>query len=177
MTWTSFHRRGDVLRAVIAAADARRDGALPGDLPGVDAVFADDAELLGALTLKWHTRLAGRIEHAQLHQPMDLRAAVVTAWQETALALPGVRAVIDRHRAYAEAGACDQQLAAVMRTSTAKEHMMLASMAGLASAHDRRGVAVGAAIEEQARATLPLEPTAAGPRTLLDRLRAALAAA
>ena len=81
MTWTSFHRRGDVLRDVIAAADQRRDGTLPRDVDGVSATFADDLDLLGALQLKWHTRLAGRIEREQMHQPMDLQAAVVRAWQ------------------------------------------------------------------------------------------------
>ena len=29
MTWTSFHRRGDVLRDVIESADQRLDGVLP----------------------------------------------------------------------------------------------------------------------------------------------------
>ena len=37
MTWTSFHRRGDVLRDVIAAADQRLDGTLPRDVDGVSA--------------------------------------------------------------------------------------------------------------------------------------------
>src|SRR6478735_9993425 len=72
MTWTSFHRRGDVLRDVIAVADQRRDGTLPRDVDGVSATFADDLDLLGALQLKWHTRLAGRIDREQMHQPMDL---------------------------------------------------------------------------------------------------------
>ena len=74
---------------------------LPSDVPGVAAVFADDLELLGTLQLKWHTRLAGRIEREQLHQPMDLRAAVVRAWHRTADELPGVRAVLDAQRAHA----------------------------------------------------------------------------
>ena len=88
MTWTSFHRRGDVLRDVIAAADQRRDGVLPRDVDGVAATFADDLDLLAALQLKWHTRLAGRIEREQMTQPMDLRASVVRAWHRTADELP-----------------------------------------------------------------------------------------
>jgi hypothetical protein len=146
MTWTSFHRRGDVLRAVIAAADARRDGVLPTHVPGVPETFVDDADLVAALTLKWHTRLAGRIEREQLHEPMDLRAAVVRAWRASAAELPGVRAVLD-------APSSDPAVAHVLRTSAAKEHMMLAAVAGLASPHDRRGIAVGAAIEAEARST------------------------
>ena len=99
MTWTSFHRRGDVLRDVIAAADQRRDGVLPRDVDGVSATFADDLDLLAALQLKWHTRLAGRIEREQMTQPMDLRASVVRAWHRTADELPGIRAVLDEHAA------------------------------------------------------------------------------
>ena len=174
MTWTSFHRRGDVLRDVIAAADQRRDGRLPRDVAGVSAVFADDLELLGALQLKWHTRLAGRIEREQLHQPLDLPAAVVRAWQATADELPGIRAVIDEHRAHP----ADEATAEIMRKSAAKEHVLLAVMAGLASAHDARAAAVGARLEDEARRTRPTygEPHRGDRPSLLDRLRAALAA-
>ena len=177
MTWTSFHRRGDVLRDVITAADQRRDGQLPRDVDGVPATFADQLELLGALQLKWHTRLAGRIEREQLHQPMDLRAAVVRAWQATADELPGVRAILDEHRARPG----DEATAEMMRKSAAKEHVLLAVMAGLASAHDARAAAVGARIEDEAKAASPaydvLESLEHGERpTLLGRLKAALAA-
>ena len=179
MTWTSFHRRGDVLRDVIAAADQRRDGTLPRDVDGVSATFADDLELLGALQLKWHTRLSGRIEREQMHQPMDLQAAVVRAWQHTAEELPGIRAVLDAHRA--DPG--DEATAEIMRKSAAKEHVLLAVMAGVASAQDARAVAVGARIEDEARTAMSsydaadgFEPHDSERPTLLDRLKAALAA-
>ena len=177
MTWTSFHRRGDVLRDVIAAADQRGDGVLPGDVDGVSAVFADDLELLGALQLKWHTRLAGRIEREQMTQPMDLRASVVRAWHRTADELPGIRAILDEQRAHP----ADEATAQAMRKSAAKEHVLLAVMAGLASAHGSRAAAVGAAIEEEAKATRPRH-AARDDRdhtdrpTLLGWLKAALAA-
>jgi hypothetical protein len=174
MTWTSFHRRGDVLRDVIAAADQRRDGDLPRDVDGVAETFADDLELLGALQLKWHTRLAGRIEREQMHQPMDLPAAVVRAWRLTADELPGVRAVLDEQRARP----ADADTAEMMRKAAAKEHALLAVMAGEASAQDAQAAAVGARIEAEARTTLREE--AADDRTgrvsLLGRLIAALAA-
>ena len=64
MTWDAFHRRGDVLRAVVAEANRRRDGVLPMDLPGVAETFGDELDLVAALQLRWHTRLAGRIERA-----------------------------------------------------------------------------------------------------------------
>jgi hypothetical protein len=181
MTWTSFHRRGDVLRDVIAAADARRDGVLPRDVDGVSATFADDLDLLAALQLKWHTRLAGRIEREQLSQPLDLRAAVVRAWRRTADELPGIRAILDEQRDRP----VDAATADAMRKSAAKEHILLAVMAGLASAHDDRAAAVGARIEDEAKAGWPASPDGLDERShghradrpgLLERLKAALAA-
>jgi hypothetical protein len=178
MTWTAFHRRGDVLRDVIAAADLRRDGELPRDVDGVSATFADDLELLGALQLKWHTRLAGRIEREQMHQPLDLRAAVVRAWHQTADELPGIRAILDAQRARP----ADDATAEIIRRSAAKEHGLLAVMAGEASAQDARAAAVGALIEAEAKAswqaldTVPDAAADTGRPTLLERLRAALAA-
>ena len=41
MTWTAFHRRGEVLRTVVETADQRVDGELPLDVPGVAETFAD----------------------------------------------------------------------------------------------------------------------------------------
>src|SRR5688572_25527773 len=98
MTWNAFHSRGDVLRAVTAAADDRLDGRLPVDVDGVREVFDDELDLLGALQLRWHTRLAGRIDRALVSQPLDLDAAVIGAWHATAEELPGVRRVLDHHR-------------------------------------------------------------------------------
>jgi len=179
MTWTSFHRRGDVLREVIAAADQRRDGILPRDIEGVSTTFADDLDLLAALQLKWHTRLAGRIEREQLSQPLDLQAAVVRAWHRTADELPGIRAVLDETRRHP----ADEATREIMRKSAAKEHVLLAVMAGQASAHDARAAAAGARIEAEAKASRA--SYAARPDehlddtmrpTLLDRLKAALAA-
>ena len=183
MTWTSFHRRGDVLRDVIAAADQRRDGVLPHDVDGVSATFADELDLLAALQLKWHTRLAGRIEREQMTQPMDLRASVVRAWHRTAEELPGIRAVLDEQRLWS----ADDATAEILRKSAAKEHVLLAVMAGRASVQDDRAAAVGACIEAEAKATWPPYDVLAGLTddhdrdgidrpTLLGRLKAALAA-
>src|SRR5205085_7689339 len=80
MTWNAFHHRGDVLRAVVEAADQRLDGILPLDVPGTRERFADEIDLLGALSLKWHARLSGNIERALGTEPMDLESAVVRAW-------------------------------------------------------------------------------------------------
>ena len=91
MTWTTFHRRGEVLRTVTATADARRDGLLPMDVEGVPETFGDELGLLAALQLRWHTRLSGHLEHALMHQPLDIDDAVAGAWHATADELPGTR--------------------------------------------------------------------------------------
>jgi hypothetical protein len=177
MTWKSFHSRGEILRDVITTANRRRDGLLPMDVDGVAETFGDELTLLGALQLRWHTRLAGRIERELMQQPMDLESAVVAAWHATAEELPGVLAIVDHYRAEPR----DAAMAEAMAKSGAKERILLAMMAGRASAADQAAVRVGAAIEAQARATYrPVRPAAASRRgahpRLLARLKAALAA-
>src|SRR4051794_12789661 len=96
MSWDSFHRRGAVLRDVVAEAGRRGDGLLPSDVPGVAETFDDDFDLLATLQLRWHTRLAGQVERALSEWPEDPERAVVTAWRRTSADLAGVRAVLDR---------------------------------------------------------------------------------
>jgi len=175
MTWNSFHRRGEVLQTVIATADDRRDGILPMDVAGVAEAFGDELALLGALQLRWHTRLAGRIERELMNEPMDLEQAVVRAWRGTRDQLPGVRLIIDHYRSEPT----DAAMAEAMAVATVKEQTMLAAMAGLASVRDATAARVGEAIEERAR-SLP-RPGAhradTGPHeTLLDKVKAMLAA-
>ena len=176
MTWKSFRSREEVLHDVIAAANDRRDGRLPMDVDGVAEVFEDELALLGALQLRWHTRLSGRIERELMSPPTDPEDAVVAAWRATADELPGVLAIVDRHRAEPADGA----MAGAMATSSAKEQILLAMMAGRASAPDASAVRVGAAIEGRARASYRPGAThvrdRAGRQRLLRRLRTALAA-
>ncbi|NYD42724.1 hypothetical protein [Nocardioides panaciterrulae] len=176
MTWKSFHRRGEILRAVLATVDQRRDGLLPMDLDGVAETFGDETALLAALQLRWHARLAGRIERELMEQPMDLERGVVAAWRTTARELPGLRAVIDHYRAEP----VDAAMAEMLARSARKERVLLASMAGRASSADAAAVRVGERIEEAARASYPRGPVTghrADPAPgLLSRLRAALAA-
>ncbi len=150
MTWKSFQNRGEILRTVIATANARRDGVLPMDVDGVRETFGDELSLLGALQLRWHTRLAGRIEHELMHQPLDLESAVVEAWRATAEELSGVLAIVDRHRAEPTSVA----MADAMDRSAAKERILLAVMAGRASAPDDDAARIGAEIEQRARRSL-----------------------
>jgi len=174
MTWTSFHRRGEILRDVIASANRRRDGHLPLELTGVTETFGDELTLLAALQLRWHTRLAGRIERELLAEPMELEDAVVAAWHATADELPGVRAILDRQRTHPSTPAISEALA----KAAAKEHLLLAMMAGRVSTPDAAGARVGAEIEDRARATYVVaapvheEP----PSGLLGRLKAVVAA-
>lgn len=173
MTWNSFHRRGEILRTVIERADERRDGTLPMDVAGVAETFGDEMALLGALQLRWHTRLAGRIERELMNEPLDLERAVVTAWQASASELPGIRDVLDRHREAPHDGA----MAAMMATSSDKERILLAVMAGRSSAQDRAAVRVGAQIEARARATHRPAPLADKANDgLLERIKAVIAA-
>ncbi|MFB9313389.1 hypothetical protein [Nocardioides plantarum] len=183
MTWTTFHSRGEILRRVIATADARRDGVLPTDVDGVAETFADDLELLGVLQLKWHTRLAGHIERRLVEQPLDLPLAVATAWGSACDELPGVRLVLDHYRAEP----VDDAMAHAMAKATRKEHALLAVMAGQGSIGgveaEAASAPLGAAIEERARALHHGVPTLlddtitrADRPSLLDRLRSVLAA-
>jgi hypothetical protein len=173
MTWTAFHRRGEVLRAVVETADQRVDGELPLDVPGVAETFADPTDLLGALQLRWHTRLAGRIERELMSQPMDLERAVVTAWHRTADELPGVRAILDHHLERP----LDEDMGRAARTAAAKEHVLLAVMSGRGGPADAGSAAVGARIEAQAREThVPVQHLVEQHHSFLGRLKAALAA-
>jgi hypothetical protein len=174
MAWTQHHNRGAILRDVIAVAAQRRDGLLPMDLDGVAERFTDELDLLGALQLRWHTRLAGHIEHRLAEQPMSLETAVVEAWHAAADELPGVRLVLDHYRA----APSDARMHEAMAKAVAKEHVLLAVMAGRGAYADELAATVGALIEERARAaylpgiTLPAQR----PASLLDRIRAVLAA-
>jgi hypothetical protein len=139
-----------VLLAVIEEANRRCDGVLPTGVPGVRAVFPDDLTLVGALQLRWHTRLAGSVEQALEADPGDPEQAVVAGWRRTAEALPGVRAVLD---ARTERPSSSEERAA-LRTAAAKDRVLLAAMAGLAAPADPRAAAIGRQLELQARGGL-----------------------
>jgi hypothetical protein len=121
MTWKSFHDRGAVLRDVLTTADARRDGLLPMDVPGARETFGDELTLLGTLQLRWHTRLAGRIEHEIMRHPDEQEAAALDAWRQTAGELPGVRAIIDHYTEHP----LDETMARATRVAAAKEQALL----------------------------------------------------
>ena len=180
MTWDAFHRRGEVLRNVLEHAETHRDGALPMELPGVAETFGDELTLLGALQLRWHTRLAGAIERELMGQPVDLESAVTTAWRKNATELAGLRAILD---ACTESPA-SEEMAAMLEKAHGKDWTLMAAMAGKASPADHAAARVGRAIEQQAReayrpgAARPGEPgrrrAAPARQSLLDRVKAHL---
>ena len=148
MTWTTFHHRGDVLRAVTETADERLDGVLPMDVTGVRETFGDELTLLGALQLRWHTRLSGHLERNVLDHPTDLGRAAVRAWYATTDELPGTRLVLDHYRAEPR----DEEMAEALAISTAKDRVLLAAAAGRLGERTVDTVAAGRDLEEQARA-------------------------
>lgn len=188
MTWNAFHNRGEILRSVISTADARCDGTLPVDVPGVRENFANELDLIAALLLKWHARLSGNIERELMHQPLDLEHAVVRAWRLTSDEMPGVRAIIDRY--------CDRpsdaEMAAALQRAQRREWVRLAGAAGLANDESAAAARAGERIELAARALdevapAPVEternstngpsaPAAPSGPSFVDRIRAVLAA-
>lgn len=142
MNWTTFHRRTEVLEAVIEEAGRRCDGSLPTDLPGVAERFEGPGDLLGALRLRWYNHLAGAIERALAQQPADLEEAVVGAWRRTDADLPGVRQILDAHAPAPEEPAASARY---------KEWELLAASAGEASTSGPRALQAGRRIEHRAR--------------------------
>jgi hypothetical protein len=188
MTWSTFHNRGAILHHVVKTADARRDGVLPLDLPGVSETFHDELDLLAALQLKWHARLSGNIERALMTQPLDLADAIASAWNLTSDQLPGVRMILDR---YAESPS-DPEMAAALNRANEKEWIRLAAAAGLANDESAAAARAGREVElrarsqaTQRRADLAAEALLAGATTdvddavtpsLVERIKAVLAA-
>ncbi|MET3963126.1 hypothetical protein ABIE44_003060 [Marmoricola sp. OAE513] len=180
MTWNAFHHRGEILQTVIDTADARLDGVLPMDVPGVPETFGSELDLIGALALKWHARLSGNIERELMAQPMDLEAAITNAWATTAAEVPGIRMIIDR---YTDAPS-DAEMAAALTKSREMEWVKLARVAGLASDDSTPAARAGERVTRNARAGVPVpvpEVTttivdAVATPSLVDRIRAVLAA-
>ncbi|MBV9846195.1 MAG: hypothetical protein JOZ47_14155 [Kutzneria sp.] len=130
MSWHDFHRRREVIDAVLAQADPDPTGTTPIDtlldrVPGGREVFADGARLLLALHHKWIQLLVGRIGLALCTVdtlPDGNRVeAVAAAWRRTAREHESLRRLLD-------ANAGDISPVA----STASERRLLAVSAGLA---------------------------------------------
>src|SRR3954466_6974788 len=183
MTWNTFHHRGAILQNVVETADARHDGVLPMQLPGVTETFRDELDLLAALQLKWHARLSGNIERALMGEPMELEDAIATAWRLTSEQMPGVRMILDR---YTEMPT-DPEMAAALHRAKEKEWIRLAAAAGLANDESAAAARAGRQVELRARtqvaersadallATASTDVDGDSP-SLVERIRAVLAA-
>src|SRR3546814_9390867 len=88
-------------------------------LSGVRETFRDELDLLGALQLRWHTRLQGKIEHELAEQPLDLETAAISAWRAAADEIPGVREVLDHYAAHPRSDEHTSELQSLMRISYA----------------------------------------------------------
>jgi hypothetical protein len=186
MSWNDFHHREEVLRVVVDTANENRDGVLPMHVAGVTQNFTDELDLVGALLLKWNTRLSGNIERALMRQPMDLEGAVAEAWRTTAEQLPGARMVIDR----CAGTPTNPEMERAMNRAHDRESAYLAAAAGLSSGRSTASIEAGRRVERLARTGAALkvqEPERAPERepgrrpdapmeTLADRIRAVLAA-
>jgi hypothetical protein len=118
------------------------------------------------------------IERELTDRPRDLEAAVMTAWRRAATDLRGIRAILDAHAEAPTSVAMDEALTKARR----KDWVLMASMAGRASAGDRHAADVGRGIEQKARAAY--RPAIAGGAhradetthpSLLGRIKAHLA--
>ena len=172
MTWTTFHHRGEVLRAVTEAADARRDGVLPDGRDRRPRDLRRRAHPARRPPAALAHPPVGAPRAALLDRPADLEQAVVRAWHATADELPGTRLVLDHYRAEP----LDDAMAAAIATSVAKERILLAANAGRAGARTEDTVAAGRDLEQRARDSYraPASPARAEP-ALLDRIRAHVA--
>ena len=185
MTWNNFHRRGETLRIVEEVANQRVDAVLPTDVPGVSEHFYDDLDLIAALVLRWHTRLAGNVDRALVSQPWDLPTAVEQAWANTAQEMAGVRLIIDQYTQHPT----DEDMGRALLKAELREWQRLATWSGLASDHSDAAAAVGQRVQEDARVRLAAIQKTASDRpeeqstkeqpshvSLVDRIKAALAA-
>jgi hypothetical protein len=185
MTWNAFHHRGEILQTVVETADARRDGVLPMQLPGVAETFRDELDLIAALWLKWNARLSGNIERALTAEPLDLEDTIASAWRLTGEQLPGTRLILDR---YVDSPSSPEMAAALDRAKE-KEWCRLAEAAGRANGESPAAARVGRQIELGARSAR-IEPVAdaavsdidaptivdEGSPSLVERIKAVLAA-
>ncbi|WP_158893692.1 hypothetical protein [Amycolatopsis anabasis] len=139
MGWTEFHRRQDVLSAVLWQARRNPRGPLPfAEVPGAAEVFGTEQELLLALQHKWNRLLSGylcaavgdpwEVGAGAVWRDVDLIGAVSAAWRSAAVDHPTLRAVLDAHGR-----------APVLTELREAEQRLLAVASGLAGPADPTG--------------------------------------
>ncbi|RHW27056.1 hypothetical protein D0Z08_10290 [Nocardioides immobilis] len=116
-----YRQRYRALKLVIEEMDRRRDGVIPSQVAELWEVFEDDVDLVGALQMRWYTRLSGRIDFEQ-SRGHDRDQAVVSAWRLTHAEMPGVRMALDR---LLESPTCPQ-MGLMLAKAQRNEHIMVA---------------------------------------------------
>jgi hypothetical protein len=117
-------RRRDFMRAVLAQAQAENDAtapwrALDRALGGVDQHFDDEGDLLVELHREWLRVLVARLHRGQIVAQRTV-ANVRDLYDEVCAEHPTLRRILDTHRANP-----------ALWEPTAREHAMLARIAGL----------------------------------------------
>lgn len=92
VTWGSYHRRQELLRAVVHRAEAGHLDRPWLGVPGLSAEFENDVEVLQELQHWWVCTLV-----AKLHG-LELTGCAGQAYDDAAAAHPGLRLVLDRYR-------------------------------------------------------------------------------
>jgi hypothetical protein len=115
-------RRRNFVRAVLASAQTTGDAVAPWHQVGdVDAEFDDEADLLVELHREWVRLLVARLHRGEVvaqRTPGNVR----DLYDEISTSHPTLRGILDAHRANP-----------ALWDPTAREHAMLARVAGLAS--------------------------------------------
>lgn len=140
MGTTTTPRRRDYLRAVLTTAQATGDAVAPWQVLGdVEGHFVDEDDLLLELHGAWVRLLVGRLHRGRIvadRTPAD----VCDLYEELRAEHPTLRGILDAHGA-------DPAL----REATAREHAMLARIAGLApeGALDETAAGLGRSLVER----------------------------
>lgn len=163
MTWNDHYRRRDALEAAVEHARTHpSDRPGPDTVPAARGVFEDADDLLCALQHRWTQLLTGRLDLAAGESGedghFDRLTAVRVAWQRTAEANPGLRALLDDHVEPAQQASSPR-----LREAVARELRMLARAGGLVEPFDD-GDDI-ARIGSTVRRLIQLPRTATGART------------
>lgn len=118
---TTNLRRRNVIRAVLVIAQRQGDAVAPWrEMVDIEELFDDEADLLVELHREWVRLLLGRLHHGEI-VPERTPGNVRDLYDEVAHENPTLRTILDTHRANP-----------ALWEPTAREHAMLARIAGLA---------------------------------------------
>ena len=160
MGTTTTRQRRDYLRAVLANAQSSGDPVAPWQrLGGVETAFTDESDLLVELHREWLRVLVGRLHRGGVvaqRTPGNVR----DLYDEVRATHPTLRGILDAHRE-----------APALREAAAREHAMLARVAGLL--HDTAVDTTGDATGDTAAEASALGHRLVGQRIPVQQQRAA----